>query len=164
MLENTQKFVDALAASLLDGTFVKLTLGNYKGPDEHLQKLLVRLVKTVKGMRLFFLYRSDTRDTAKNFDLASGQELIAKALDSEFFSGHLFTTSNDLQLDIGKKGKSRLNISKPTFSSAPPTSHDRTKRVQVAPGSFYLKALGITDDTGRVRDREQNKWRQINKF
>ncbi|HVF46318.1 MAG TPA: SAM-dependent methyltransferase [Pyrinomonadaceae bacterium] len=164
MLENTQKFVDALAASLRDGTFVKLTLGNYKGPDEHLQKLLVRLVKTSSGMRLFFLYRTDTRDTAKNFDLAGGRELIARALDGEFFSGHLFTTSNDLQLDIGKKGKSRLNISKPTFSSAPPLAHDRTKRLQVDPGSFYLKALGITDDTGRVRDREQNKWRQINKF
>lgn len=164
MLENTRKFIDELAASLRSGTFVKLTLGNYKGPDEHLQKLLVRRVKTSKGMRLFFLYRSDTRDTAKNFDLASGQELIAKALDGQFFSGHLFTTSNDLQLDIGKSGKSRLNTSKPTFSSAPSPAHDRTKHLHVNSGSFYLKALGITDDTGRVRDREQNKWRQINKF
>lgn len=164
MLENTRKFIDELAASLRDGTFVKLTLGNYKGPDEHLQKLLIRLVHTKKGMRLFFLYRGDTRDTAKNYEFATGQNLIAKALDGDFFSGHLFTTSNDLQLEIGKKGKSRLNISKPTFPATPSSAHDRKKRAQVDPGSFYLKALGITDDVGRVRDREQNKWRQINKF
>ena len=27
-----------------------------------------------------------------------------------------------------------------------------------------MRALGITDDNGRVRDREQHKWKQINKF
>ena len=28
----------------------------------------------------------------------------------------------------------------------------------------YLKALGITNDAGRIRDKQQDKWRQINKF
>ena len=164
MTENVDKFLDAFAASLSGGTFVKMTLGNYKGSEEHLQKILVRLVKTKKGMRLFFLYRGDTRDTAKNFDFDTGVALIAEALDGQFFSGHLFTTANDFQLDIGKRGKSRQNVSKPTFPTAQVLEHDREKRLQVDVGSFYLKALGITDDTGRVRDRQQDKWRQINKF
>ena len=30
--------------------------------------------------------------------------------------------------------------------------------------SFYLKALGITTDKGEIRDKQQDKWRQINKF
>ncbi|MEO6051432.1 MAG: SAM-dependent methyltransferase, partial [Pyrinomonadaceae bacterium] len=59
---------------------------------------------------------------------------------------------------------SRLNIAKPTFKTPPPLEHDREKKVQIDAGSFYLRALGITDDNGRVRDREQNKWKQINKF
>lgn len=164
MHENIEKFVSELKDSLKRESFVKLTLGNYKGADEHLQKLLVRLVKTKKGNRLFFLYRSDTRDTAKNYDLDLGVEMIGEALDTGFCSGHLFTTQNDYQLDIGKKGKSRLNIAKPTFKSAPPAGHDREKKVQVEAQSFYLKALGITDDEGRVRDKQQDKWRQINKF
>ena len=164
MLEQVEKFLDELSASLADGTFVKMTLGNYKGADEHLQKILVRLVRTKKGTRLFFLYRSDTRDTAKNFDFDTGVALIGEALDTGFLSGHLFTTKNDLQLDIGKKGKSRLNIAKPTFKAAPPVEHDREKKMQVNEDSFYLKALGITDDAGRVRDKQQDKWRQINKF
>ncbi len=164
MSENVTKFVDALAASLENSTFVKLTLGNYKGADEHLQKLLVRLVNTKKGTRLFFLYRGDTRDTAKNFDHNTGVALIGEALKTGFHSGHLFTTANDFQLDIGKKGKSRLNIAKPTFRTAPPLEHDREKIAQIDPNSSYLKLLGISDDNGRVRDREQHKWRQINKF
>ncbi|MEO6051571.1 MAG: SAM-dependent methyltransferase, partial [Pyrinomonadaceae bacterium] len=146
MTENLDKFIDALAVSLKNGTFVKMTLGNYKGADEHLQKILVRLVTTKKGTRLFFLYRGDTRDTAKNFDFDTGLGLIGEALDSGFNSGHLFTTENDYQIDLGKKGKSRLNIAKPTFKTPPPLEHDREKKVQIDAGSFYLRALGITDD------------------
>ena len=164
MSENVDKFIGALSESLTQGTFVKLTLGNYKGTDEHLQKILVRLVSTRKGTRLFFLYRSETRDTAKNYDFDTGVGLIAEALDTGFHSGHLFTTENDYQLDIGKKNKSRLNVAKPTFPIVPTHEHNREKTAQIDSESSYLKALGITDDNGRVRDRQQDKWRQINKY
>ncbi len=164
MSENLDKFIDAIDASLKNSTFVKLTLGNYKGIDEHLQKILVRLVSTKKGTRLFFLYRSETRDTAKNYDLNTGVGLISEALDNGFKSGHLFTTENDYQLDIGKKNKSRLNVAKPTFPTAPIQEHNRDKTAQIDSDSSYLKALGVTDDNGRIRDRQQDKWRQINKF
>src|SRR6185369_15373047 len=78
MSDNVQKFIDEFAASLSSQTFVKLTLGNYKGVDKHLQKVQVRLVKTKKGTRLFVLYRSDTRDTVKNYDFAGGRAQIGE--------------------------------------------------------------------------------------
>ncbi|HTH52259.1 MAG TPA: SAM-dependent methyltransferase [Pyrinomonadaceae bacterium] len=164
MLENVEKFVDSLQNSLADGSFVRLTLGNYKGADEHLQKIHARRVATKKGDRLFLLYRFETRDTAKNYDVSEARDLIGKLIDSGFRSGHLFTTSQDLQLDIGKKGKSRLNAAKPTFKTAPSTSHDRKKQQQIDPSAFYLRALGITTDEGKVREKQHDKWRQINKF
>jgi Methyltransferase domain len=162
--ENFENFINALTKSLREDTFVKMTLGNYRGSDLHLQKLLVRLVKTIKGTRLFFLYRYDTRDTAKNFEFNKGFQIIRDLLTGDFFSGHLFTTENDFQLDIGKKGKSRLNIGKPTFKVKPDIDHDRKKEFLVDPNSFYLKALGITTDRGEIRAKQQDKWKQINKF
>ena len=36
MLENIEKLVAEFARALHEGTFVKMTLGNYKGADEHL--------------------------------------------------------------------------------------------------------------------------------
>ena len=164
MTENVEKFISEFDESLRRRTFVKMTLGNYRGNDAHLQKLLVRLVETKKGTRLFFLFRQDTRDTAKNFDFAEGVAKIKEFLGADFFSGHLFTIENDFQLEIGKKGKSRLNVAKPTFKEKPDVSHDREKQVLVNPNSFYLKALGITTDKGEIRDKQQDKWRQINKF
>ncbi len=162
--ENIEKFISQLATSLHEETFVKMTLGNYRGSDAHLQKLLIRLVKTTKGTRLFFLYRYDTRDTAKNFEFNEGFKKIRDALGTDFFSGHLFTTENDFQLDIGKKGKSRLNIGKPTFTAKPALEHNREKQIQIDPNNFYLKALGITTDRGEIRAKQQDKWKQINKF
>ncbi len=164
MTENIEKFVAAFAESLADQTFVKITLGNYRGTDAHLQKLLIRLVETKKGARLFFLYRQNTRDTAKNFEFAEGIAKVRDFFAEGFFSGHLFTLNNDFQLDIGKKGKSRLNIAKPTFKTKPEAAHDREKQTLVNQNAFYLKALGITTDKGEIRDKQQDKWRQINRF
>lgn len=164
MLENVEKFLAEFSAALEDQTFVKMTCSNYKGAEEHLQKLMLRPVKTKKGDRLFFQYKYDTRDIVKNYDLDEGVKLVSSALDGDFFGAHLFTTKHDLQLSIGKKGKSRLNIAKPTFQTVPDAVHDRQKKQQVDPGRFYLKALGITTEAGAVRDKQQDKWRQINKF
>lgn len=164
MIENAQKFVTQFIQSLNEKTFVKLSLGHYKGADEHLQKILVRLVETKKGEKLFFLYHYDTRDTAKNYDFEEGIKILTELIGESFFAGHLFTTKNDFQLDIGKKGKSRLNIARPTFTARPTTSHDRVKKRFVQKESFYLKALGITTDRGEIKDKQQDKWKQINKF
>jgi SAM-dependent methyltransferase len=164
MLENVEKFLDSFQTSLADGTFVRLTLANYKGTEERLQRVQARRVTTKKGDRLFVLYRYETRDTAKNYALSDSRELILKMIESGFRTAHLFTTAQDLQLEMGKKGKSRLNSAKATFKIAPATTHDREKKLQIDPAAFYLRALGITTDDGKVRDKQQDKWRQINKF
>ncbi len=163
-IENVEKFISEFARSLQEETFVKMSLGNYKGADEHLQKVLMRLIETRKGKRLFFLYRYHTRDTAKNHDFNESVKIVHALLGKDFFSGHLFTVENDFQLDIGRKGKSRLNVAKPTFKTKPTLEHDREKKRFVNADSFYLRALGITTDRGEIRDKQQDKWKQINKF
>ncbi len=105
--ENKAEFIRALSNSLDNETFVKATIGNCRGKDEHLQRLLVRLIETRKGVRVNILFRYITRDTAKNYSFEEGVSLIGSKLGTEFFSGHLFTTDADFQLDIGKKGKAR---------------------------------------------------------
>ncbi len=163
MTEAIDNFLKAFADALSNHKFVKLTLGNYKGSDPHLQKINIRLIETKKGIRLFFLYRHDARDIAKNYDLKDGTSLIRKLIGREFFSGHLFTTEKDWQLDVGRK-KARLNVGKATLKVAPPLEHDRKKENPIDPHSVYLNALGITTDQGEIRSQQQHKWRQINKY
>lgn len=163
MRAEIEKFVGSLRQSLDENSFVKLTLGNYKGEDEHLQKISVRRVETKKGRRIAFQSRFDTRDVVKNFDPDEAIGQISKYLEGGFRSAHLFTIDNDFQLTIGKKN-ARLITSKPTFENRPSASHDREKKHLVDPNAYYLKALGITTDDGKVRADHRDKWKQINKF
>lgn len=161
--ETVENFITEFAKSLENQTFVKMTLGKYKGADAHLQRILIRLVEIKRGTRLFFLYRYDTRDTAKNFEFAEGVSIVRDLLGREFFAAHLFTTEHDFQLDIGKKN-SRLNVGKPTFKTKPDIAHNREKQHVVNPNSFYLQALGIASEKGEIKAKQEDKWRQINKF
>ncbi|HMS09014.1 MAG TPA: SAM-dependent methyltransferase [Pyrinomonadaceae bacterium] len=163
MNERITEFIKAFSEALEAGTFVKLTLGNYKGTDEHLQKIFLRRINTRKGERMLFQYRYDMRDVVKNYDLGEARERLEKYLLSGFRNSHLFTTANDFQLDIGKRN-ARLNKGKPTFRQLPQKHHDRAKNHLIDPGSEYLRALGISSEDGKIRADQRDKWKQINKF
>ena len=163
MSDAVAKFVEAIDQSLSAGNFVKLTLSNYRGAEEYLQKVSARPVETKKGTRVFFQYRYDRRDVAKNYDAESAIEQVRTLLDSGFRSGHLFTTSNDYQLTVGKRS-SRIVVAKPTFETTPSTVHDREKKSRIDQDAFYLRMLGISTDSGEIRAQQQHKWRQINKY
>src|SRR5215204_6485253 len=160
---NVEKFVARAAASLADETFLKLTLSNYRGDGRGLQKVFIRLIDTKQGRRMMFQSRFETRDVVKNFDIAEGVDETRRLLGSGFRNAHLFTTEADVQLTIGKRN-SRLITGKASTASPPPKTHDREKKTVIDPDAFYLKALGIADDKGRIKPSQQDKWRQINKF
>lgn len=160
-----EEFIAALAKSLEENSFVKLSLGKYRGADPNLQKILIRLIQVKRGTRLFFLYRYNTRDMVKNYSFAEGTEMVREMLGASFMSGHLFTLGQDLQIEFSKKSKTRLHAARPTFKAPPPAAHNREKRWQIEPrDNFYLKALGVTDDKGEIKERMSDKWKQINKF
>lgn len=162
MDENVEKFVAEAEKGLADASFVKLILSNYKGQDRGLQRISVRLVDTKKGPRMMFQSRFETRDVVKNFDFAEGIDELRQYLNEGFRNAHLFTTATDLQLKIGKRN-SHLTKGKAAATPAS-TAHDRKKKTLVDPDAFYLKALGIADDNGRIKPSQQDKWRQITKF
>ncbi|QYO67137.1 class I SAM-dependent methyltransferase [Leptolyngbya sp. 7M] len=163
MKDARQKFIDALSISLAQGTFVKLTLGNYKGVEPQLQKVLVRQIETRKGPRLFVQAKYSQRDIVKNYPVDEGIQIVNGMIESGFRNAHLFTTLNDFQLDIGKRS-SRLNIGRPTFLETIVEHHDRKKRYLVDQNAAYLKPLGITNDSGHIRADGRDKWKQMNKF
>ncbi len=159
------EFVGVLARSLERGTFVKLTLGKYRGGEAELKNVYVRSV-TVKGAgRLSFLTRYKTKDVVKNHTLAEGVRLIESLLGESFLSGHLFTNAQDLQIEFSKRREARLTKRPPTFREAPRVEHDRARRRLIElEGNLYLHQLGVTNERGEVRERMGDKFRQINKF
>ncbi|HZI20499.1 MAG TPA: SAM-dependent methyltransferase [Pyrinomonadaceae bacterium] len=164
-VESVREFLSAFASSLGEGTFVRLTLGKYRG-GEDLRNLYVRPADLKAGRRLSFLYRRRTRDETRNLSPDEGAALVGSLLGSEFLSAHLFTTGADLRLEFNRRREARLTRHAPTFAEAPAAAgHARRKRRLIeAEGNVYLRGLGVTDERGAVRPAMGDKFRQINKF
>src|SRR5688500_14791676 len=103
MSDAPEQFSEDLRRSLSANQFVKLTLSNYKGSEQHLQKVVVRVIETKQGRKLSFQTSYERQQTVKNFRVEEGLSKVESLLDSGFRSAHLFTISHDLQLTIGKK-------------------------------------------------------------
>ena len=106
--------------------------------------------------------RYATRDETKNPGFAEAVRLLEEKLGTEFLSLHLLTESEEVELKLGKWQRLRV---KPV-AKAPPLvlGHDRVKNRRVDVTAPYLKALGVTDGLGRVRERMGDKFRQIERF
>lgn len=146
--------------ALEEGSFIKLTLSQYRGADQSLKNIYVRKVVIKREDRLSFTYRHKTNDITKNFTIPDGIAQIGQALSNGFEGATLFTTAYDLSLDKG-----RITRGKPSQKQAADDNHDRAKvRMIEAKNAPYLHALKITDAQGTVYKTAQDKFRQINKY
>jgi len=147
------------------GTLVKLTLGAYRGPDSTLKNLFVRPVELRAGSRLSFVYRHATRDITKNLPLEEALARISGLLGAEFFSAHLFTTEQSVQLELRDGRPPRLTLHQKGTTSPATLPHDRGKeRLIPVAGSVWLRGLGVTTAAGRIAGGMEAKYRQINRF
>jgi hypothetical protein len=159
-------FLDAVASSVQQGTFVKLVLSRYVGPLDDLQRLLVKRVTVREQPCLSFVYRYKTRDITKNLALDEAQAMLAQWLPAHYRSAHLLTSGEELQLEFSKKGKPSLHRHAVQQAGTAPVAnaHDREKKRYLDLSRPFLRDLGITDAQAQLIPSMSRKWKQINKF
>lgn len=163
--EHIEQFVASLDVSLKSSTFVKISLGNYKGEELALKQILVRKVLIKREDKLAFTYRYKTRDVVKNFTIADGVDMIADYLKTGFKVATLFTIQQDLIFEELNSGKIVLRETAASNKDIPKASHDKEKaRLIKADAKAYLTALKITDAEGKVFKNAQDKFKQINHY
>ena len=163
--DKTEAFFSALESSLNEGTFIELLLTKYRGEEKDLKRILVRRVLLKDGPQLSFVYRYETRDITKNHPIDGGVQTVRDLLGTVFKGAHLFTTTQDIQIEFSKKGKAKLGHGKPSrIPTSSTTGHDRQKHRYVDPSRPFLRALGVTHAQNRIVPTMARKWKQINKF
>lgn len=164
-VETISRFKGLLTDSLTQGTFIKVTLGNYHGQEKDLKNIYVRRLVIKKKDKLAFTYRYQTRDLIKNYSVTEGLDLISSYLLSGFYNCTAFTTLNDLVLLFQDPKGHSLRINKPTVYEHISTSHDKVKhRLIPAAERPYLNLLRITDEHGVVYKKMHDKYKQINQY
>jgi len=162
-MSQREKFLTLVKNSITENTFVRLTLSKNRERGNDLKKVIFKLATIRKSLQLSTIFRHKTKDITKNFLLDKGIEEIKQLLDYQFFIANLFTVKEDISLEISADGKEKTRHTKPTFSTLPARSHDKTKQRFITE-THYLKALGVLDAKGRIQKDKGDKYKQINKF
>ncbi|MFD1768178.1 class I SAM-dependent methyltransferase [Sphingobacterium suaedae] len=159
-------FLNRINQCLKTKTFVKLSLGNYKGTEADLKNMYVKPISIKRVENLSFVFRYKTKDITKNYPVDYGMEFLVNCLGSNgFCAATLFTLEANTTLQLGKKGQWYERNEPPTVKSLPTYMHDRQK-IRKLPDTArtYLQALRISDSNGKIYKNAQNKWKQINHY
>jgi SAM-dependent methyltransferase len=161
-----QQFVTTLSESIFDNSFVKISLGNYKGLEADLKNIYIKRILIKKEEKLSFTYRYKTRDIVKNYTISEGIALIETQLQEGFRVGMLFTVEFELAIEQLNNQKVVLRKTESLDKKiAVSLEHDRTKKRLIQPTTkSYLHELKITDVQGNVHKNAQDKYRQINHY
>ncbi len=108
-------------------------------------------------------YHNNIRD---NFEKETSQIL------KKYSQINVITTVGDSQYMRSKGGKETLigdkkiinKLNENTFEKIASKSNNNQKNYILSGSEDFLKKLGVSDENGRVRDKMQSKFRQINKF
>jgi SAM-dependent methyltransferase len=161
-----QEYISAISESISDYSFLKISLGNYKGSEEGLKNIYVKRVLIKREEKLSFTYRSKTRDIVKNYTISEGISLLKTQLQEGFRVGILFTTDFELTIEQLNNQKIVLRKKQSTDKKVEVSlEHDRPKNRLIQPTKkSYLHELKITDVEGNVYKNAQDKYRQINHY
>lgn len=158
-----QTFYDAFLAALDDHSFVRLTLGKFRGTGD-VKKLVATPVEIAGEGKLHVVTSHARKDVTANIALEDAHAFFEARIGADFLSATLFTTARDLTLMYNKKREPQLSTAKPSFAVRPPVTHDRDKAYAVAADRPFLGALGLTSEDNRVKPSMFGKYKQICRF
>ena len=170
-MNNSEKFLSLCRECCESEILKKLVLSRPKTSE--VQKVSARLVSH-KGETILALEYSLPGNTVSHKNLKKSdinREL--SALIEEYKQANLITTLGDVELKVGKRGNAvllgfdklekKLNGNSDSFERSI-ESLDNKKNYIIPPDTDFLIKLGISDKSGRVHDKKQGKYRQINRF
>lgn len=161
-----QQYIQAVQESISNNSFIKISLGNYKGSEQDLKNIYVKRILIKREEKLSFTHRYKTRDIVKNYIISEGIAVVESYLQEGFRIGILFT--NDFELVLEQLNNQKVVLRKTeTLDKKVKISlqHDRAKKRLIQPTEkSYLHELMITDLEGNVYKNAQDKYRQINHY
>ena len=156
-------FLDAVRDALAQDTFLKLSLGKFRGEGED-RKCTVSKVVIKDAPHLRFVTRRGTQDLTENHTFEAAVAHLGVLVPTDYLSATLFTRREDVSLVYSKKRIPRLTRARPSLEAAPSSQHNRQKAYLVDTHAPYLAHLGVTQAGGVVKPSMYAKFRQICRF
>ena len=140
--------------------------GRQKGERPRWRRAELRYVDLKAGRQLQVVTYDETQAfTANHAPGVPARDAVDALLDEPFGNWHVDTTTETHQLRVTKKLEAVVHTApRADHPDAADRSHDRTKPRLLPEDHPALRALGISDETGRVKQSRQAKYRQVEEF
>lgn len=170
-MTKTEAFIEIATLSMEREIIKKLVFSRPKSSE--IQKVSARLVAH-RGRRILAFEYSLPGNTVSHKNVAEDMaaDTLAELL-CEYSQANLITTLGDAEWKLSKSGKeallgadklkNKLSGERANFEVAI-EALDNKKNYLLSGNEDFLIKLGISDKTGRVHDKRQGKFRQINRF
>jgi SAM-dependent methyltransferase len=162
---------DLRAALLDEATFVgAVASGRRRGRQVPWRRVELRPVELSSGAHLQVVAYDDTQSFTHNHRLGGEAASAVDTLLAEpFGSWSVTTTQERLGLQVTRKGsgvvhRHPVEQAPDALAAGPDHRHDRRKQHVLDTSAPYLRAVGITDESGRVKPSRQAKFRQVEEF
>ena len=165
------KLSELAAAAAQKNILKKLVFS--KPHDKSLQKMVMTPKKIGKSNMLQGEYfHKDNKVTHKNLSIDENTSAAILAVAEDFSQINLICTNCECEYRISSQGKHVLINERKAESAilnteaqkADISSNNREKQYILSGNEPFLKLLGVSDTNGRVFDKKQAKFRQINRF
>ena len=145
----------------------------FSKPADKCVKKTVMTPRVISGrvMLQAEVFHTDNKATHENIELDSSQR-IAEYIDG-YLQINLITTAGDCEYKLSQSGKSvvigglkleRELSAEKSFARVQIGGNNKSKRYILSGDEPFLVYLGVSDKNGRVYDKKQAKFRQINRF
>ncbi|MDQ3629224.1 MAG: SAM-dependent methyltransferase [Actinomycetota bacterium] len=157
---------DIRSALLNEVTFVgAVASGRRRGRQPRWRRVELRPVVLSSGAHLQVTRYDDTQSFTDNHRPGAGSAAAVEELLAEPFGSWAVTTTRErLGLQVTKKGAGVVHRHPLEQAVDPDLRHDRVKQHVLDTSTAYLRAVGITDEAGRVKPSRQAKFRQVEEF
>jgi hypothetical protein len=142
----------------------KITFSKPRPHNHDVLNVYVKQVMIKDELKYSFTNRYKTKDEVKNYAAFQLKDALEHLMYNKFFNVVLFTQDKEYTLMQNKKGKSTLLAKGIQEPVAFDNHHDRQKQRLVKAQTNWLMDVGIAGADGKIFEKSQDKYRQINKY
>ena len=167
----TQDFASAILCSAQSQVLKKAVFSKHK--DKSILKTVLTL-KNIAGKLCLQAESFHSDNKAKHENIYLDENALEKlcALIDSCLQVNLITTAGECEYKASKSGKITLigvnnlvqKINAGNSAKAEISGNNHEKNHIITPDAPFLQYLGVSDKNGRIHDKKQSKFRQINKF
>lgn len=160
-----EQLVEQFTRAITKGTFIQATISQPRKKSDDLKRIRLKPIELAGKLHIQFEYQYERVLHHENRTLDTLKESITQALEN-FRQVHAQFTEENVHVQLSKKFKVVWKTEKSATTKTVDLSHNRKKQYILDPTQAYpfLVHLGLQTKDGKVKNKAQQKFRQINRF